>query len=268
MPACPHAHEILHGLVHHDGDVARAAVDAAAKGPEHGVVVADPSELGADTAEERKAIQAARDRGGPYVAAVTVAELRAIAEDAMKHPGRESDHARCDHGGDAATIGRALLVPPPQGQVHVLGVRGSAIVLTAAHVDAAHVAELDRQERRHRRVEELADLVRPQIQDRDVQPGWVWVVCEDTEPAVAKVRGKGTVLARSDGIYLALVRAADAVAALPIEGLEDDPLGAAMKILAPLPAGSARICLLNDGHLGLAVLRHRERSRAPEGSAR
>jgi hypothetical protein len=57
-------------------------------------------------------------------------------------------------------------------------------------------------------------------------------------------------------VYVGLVTAADAVAALPLEGLEtDDALRAMRRLTSPIPEGSVRAVAVFDGHITMVTSR-------------
>jgi hypothetical protein len=87
----------------------------------------------------------------------------------------------------------------------------------------------------------------------------VFVVVDPDEPAVRLLRGvtaDACAAARAEGVYVGLHDAADAIAALPLEGLEaEDGLRATRRLTAPIPDGSVRVVAVNDGHITFVTSR-------------
>src|SRR5580693_8810355 len=105
---CPTCHALHHLLLHARADVARQALQAAAKGPGWGVFVGHPDECGAENDEEAAALAVAREVGH-YVAPMRVEGLvRMIPTRADLPPDRVAGQVR------------QLLGPPPEAHVHAL----------------------------------------------------------------------------------------------------------------------------------------------------
>ena len=243
QPACPTCHDIVHLLIVAEPAAVRCAVEAHAKGPGYGVAVAIPEQLMAETAEERIALEMAR-AVGYFVSVEPIEGLLRWLPDRSHDPGA------------IAGIRRQLQGPPPEGQVHVLAVMDGCASACTIRADPAILAARERQEARERRVEELIALAEPEIKSRATEvrerPGSLFVVAEPDDPAVPRLARQPPTAGAP--FYLGLHAAADAIAALPLEGLEaDDAVRLSEKLVRPPPAGSVRVIAVYDGHLGLAT---------------
>jgi hypothetical protein len=243
-PACPTCHALHHLLLEAEPDVVRRGVDARARGPGWGVLIALPEELGAETAEEAAELEAARERG--YY--VGVAPITALAQMVSEH-----DH----HPEAVAGILRQLSRPAPEGQVHVLGVLDGCVAAVTARADPALAAARDIEAFAARRRAELMALAEPAVLrwagETPQRAGSVFVVSAPDDPIVGRLhRGSEVALAaaRADGAYVRLHNVADAIAALPLEHLDaGDALRVTQRLTAALPAGAIRAVLLHEGHV-------------------
>jgi hypothetical protein len=207
------------------------------------VAVSLPEQLMAETDEERVALEVARAVG--YYVSVEPIEglLRWLPE-------------RTHDAGAIAGIRRQLQGPPPEGQVHVVAVMDGCASACTIRADPGIIAARERQEEREIRVEELIALAEPEIRARAGEArerhGFLFIVSEPTDPIVPKLTKH---LPPDDApFYLGVHSAPDAIAALPLEGLEtDDAVRLSEKLVRPPPAGSVRVVAVYDGHLGLAT---------------
>jgi hypothetical protein len=244
-PGCPTCHALRDLLVAAEPDVVRRGVEARAKGPGYGVLVALPEDLGAETPEEAVALAEARAVGW-FVGVLPIAALVRM----VPAQGHDLDLI--------AGILRQLQRPPPEGQVHVLGLLEGCVATVTARADPAIVAARDLEALRLRRVGELLALAEPSVLARAAEqaqrPGSVFFVAEPGDPAALRLR-RGPA-AGGDRVYVGLVTAADAVAALPLEGLEtDDALRAMRRLTSPIPEGSVRAVAVFDGHITMVTSR-------------
>lgn len=243
-PDCPTC-QALHGLLHEaELDVVRCAIEAREKGPSYGVFVGVPEELGAETPEEAAALAIAREVGY-YAGVATVDELlRHVPED-----GHDPDLLD--------EIRRRLCLPPPEGQVHVLVSLDGCVATITAHADPRILAQREREMRRVLRIGDLFERAEPVVLARAEaeaqRPRTVFIVTSPDDPALDKlprVAEPDRAAARERGVYVALHDAADAIAALPLEGLEaEDALRATKRLLEPIPEGFVRAIAVYDGHM-------------------
>src|SRR5277367_2341211 len=246
-PTCAALHELL---VDAEPDVVRRGVEARARGPGFGVLVAVPEALGAETPEEAAALEAAREQGY-FVGVMSVDALIRFVPAEGHDPEAITDILR--------QAGR----PPPQGQVHVLGALEGCVAAVTARANPEIVAARDREAERVQRIGALLALGEPEVLRRAAEasrrPGTVFVVVAPDEPAVGRLRGvtaEACAAARAGGVYVGLHDAADAIAALPLEGLEaEDGLRATRRLTAPIPDGSVRVVAVNDGHITFVTSR-------------
>jgi hypothetical protein len=248
-PSCPTCRALRDLLVEAEPDVVRRGVDALARGPGFGVLVGVPEELGAETPEEAVLLQAARELGY-YVGVMPVDQLVRMV------PAR-------GHDLDAiAGILRQLHHPPPEGQIHVLALLDGCVAAVTARANPEIAAARDLEALRLRRVGELLALAEPSVLARAGEqarrPGSVFFVAEPGDPAAHKLR-RGPDPGEAPGedrAYVDLVAAADAVAALPLEGLEtDDALRAMRRLTSPIPEGNVRVVAVFDGHITMVTSR-------------
>src|SRR5262249_10215175 len=106
-PACPTCRAVHALLIDAEPFVVRRGVEALARGPGFGVLVAMPDELGAETDEEEADLVAARATGR-YVGVMSIDKLIQMI------PSRDLDPD------EVTAILRQLRGPPPAGQVHVV----------------------------------------------------------------------------------------------------------------------------------------------------
>jgi hypothetical protein len=248
-PSCPTCHALRHMLIEAEPDVVRRGVEARAQGPGFGVLVGLPEELGAETEEEAAELEAAREVGY-YVGVMPVEKLARMV------PGK-------GHDLDAiAGILRQLHRPPPPGQIHVVALLDGCVAAVTARADPEIAAARDLEAMRLRRVGQLLALAEPSVLARAGEqarrPGSVFFVAEPGDPAATRLRrGPDTAVgAGEDRAYVELVPAADAVAALPLEGLEtDDALRAMRRLTSPIPEGNVRVVAVFDGHITMVTSR-------------
>lgn len=237
-------------LIKAEPDVVRRGVEALAKGPDQGVLVAVPEDLGAETEEEAAALAAARARG-VFVGVMSIDELmRWVPGD-----GHNPD--------EIAGILRQLRRPPPEGQVHVLGVMQGCVATLTARADAALAAARDRDDARMDGIARLLSMAEPKVLRRAgeaaVPATSVFVVGAPDDPAVTRLRGvtqSALEAARDEGVYVGLHDATTVIAALPLEGLEtEDALRAARRLTSPVPQGSVRVVAVHDGQITIVTAR-------------
>jgi hypothetical protein len=248
-PGCPTCHALRHLLIDAEPDVVRRGVEARARGPGFGVLVGLPDELGGETPEEVAELEAAREVGY-YVGVMPVDKLVRM----VPAKGHDLDAI--------AGILRQLKRPPPEGQIHVVALLDGCVAAVTARADPAIAAARDQEANRLRRVGELLALAEPSVLARAGEqarrPGTVFFVAEPGDPAAHKLR-RGpdpTPAGGEDRAYVDLVAAADAVAALPLEGLEtDDALRAMRRLTSPIPNGSVRVVAVFDGHITMVTSR-------------
>lgn len=243
---CPTCHAVRHLLIEAEPDVVRRGVEARAKGPGWGVLVAVPEELGAETPEEVAALETARELG--YFAGVASVEtlIRFVPGD-----GHDPD--------ELAAIVRQLCRPPPEGQIHVLAVLDGCVATVTAHASAAMVAERDADAARLARIGELLGLAEPEIVRRAAEsrrPRSLFVVTAPEDPMVRRLGADSasTREAAARGSYVGLHDAADVIAALPLEGLEaDEGTRAARRLTSAIPEGDVRIVAVHAGHITIVT---------------
>lgn len=222
----------------------RRVVEARARGPGWGVLVALPDELGAETPEEAAALEAAGARG--YFVGVVAAETLLQFVPVSGH-----DPAML------ARIRRQLRHPPPDGQVHVLATLDGCVATLTPQANAEMVAARDRDEARLKRIAELLALAEPVVLRRAAEQGGrprsVFVVTAPDHAALQRLRGVASAdleTAHVEGVYVGLHDAADAIAALPFEDLEaQDALQTAQRLMEAIPAGSVRVVAVYDGQM-------------------
>jgi hypothetical protein len=237
-------------LVEAEPDVVRRGVEARARGPGFGVLVARPEALGAETPEEAAALDAAR-ASGHYVGVMPLDKLVGMIPSSDLDP----------H--EVTGIVRQLRSPPPPGQVHVLGTLQGCVAAITARADPEIAAARDREAARLTKLAELLSLAEPEVLRRaEASPGRmgsVFVVAPPDDPVVGSLRGAteaGRGAARAMGVYVGLHEAADAIAALPLDNLEaEDALRATRRLTAPIPAGSVRTVAVLEGHITLITAR-------------
>ena len=247
-PGCPTCHALRALLIEAEPDVVRRGVEARARGPGWGVFVALPDELGAETAEEAAELAAAR-ASGHYVGVMPIDQLI-----------RMVPRSNLDPGEVAGILGQ-LRRAPPEGQVHVLATLRGCVAAITARADPAIAAARDLEAARVRRIAELLALAEPEVlrraEEEARRTGSVFVVAGPDDPVVRRLRGAAEadqVAARAGGVYVSLHSAADAVAALPLEGLDaEDALRLTRRLTTPMPHGSVRAVAVHDGHITIVT---------------
>jgi hypothetical protein len=243
-PVCPKCHALHHLLIEAEPDVVRRGVEARARGPGFGVLVALPEDLGAETPDEAAELQAALELGY-YVGVMSIDELiRMVPADG--------------HDPDLLTaILRQLRRPPPEGQVHVLATLDGCVASITARANPEIAAARDRDAARMKGIGRLLGLAEPSVlrraDEQAKRASSVFVVAAPDDPALRQLRGVAEAAASAAieaGVYVGLHDAADALAALPLEDLEaEDALRAARRLTAPIPAGSVRVAAVYDGQI-------------------
>jgi hypothetical protein len=230
-------------LLEAESDVVRRGVEARAKGPGWGVFVGLPDQLRGQSEEEIAALDAARERG-VFVGVMSIADLIRLV------PERGHDPAVL------TGIVRQLRQPPRRGEVHVLALLDNCAATVTARASAEMVAARDADEARIRRIGELLALAEPEVlrraEEATRRTGALFVVAAPEDAVLARLGADEAAwaAARARGAYVGLHGAAEAIAALPLEGLEaDDAVRAARKWATPPPAGQVRVIAVHDGHI-------------------
>jgi hypothetical protein len=161
------------------------------------------------------------------------------------------------HGSAAMDAIRGQLRrPPPAGEIHVLAAIDGCVAAATARASAEIIAARDEEAVRVRRIAELLALAEPAVLLRAGEQGrrqGVFVVLAPDNPAVPRLRGVTAAdveAARAAGVYVGLHDAADAIAALPFEGLEtEDALRATGRLTQGIPPGSVRAIAVHEGHM-------------------
>lgn len=237
---CPKCHAIYHLLVHAEPEVVRRGVEALERGPGFGVLVAVPEELGPETEEEARAIEAA-SQTGIYVGVATTSELNRMVPTTGHDPEQIA--------GILAQLNR----PPPEGQIHVLAVLDGCAATVTARASRAGIAAREEADARLARVIELLALAEPEVLARaaeaSIRPRAVFVVVAPGDAMIARLP-RAAAPRRTSGVHVGLHEAADVIAALPLEDLEvEDGMRAASRLSSPLPEGAVRVVALHDGHV-------------------
>jgi hypothetical protein len=235
-------------LTHAEPEVVARAIEALERGPAWGLLVAPPSQLGAETIEEAAAIAAAGERG-VFVGLAPIHRLIAML------PGETTRHG----AEQIADMVRQLAAPPPAGQCHVMALFGDCAATVSVRADPQILERLEDERAALARVEELKRAAAPEIQRRAPEalsrPGRVFLVTTADRPAVARVGGDAAAAAER-GFYVGLHDAAVVTAALPLEELDaEGAVRAARRLAETPPPGEVRVALAHADHLFLFTVR-------------
>lgn len=233
---CAHTDVLRALLIEVEPRVVRSGVEAMAKGPDWGVLVALTDELGAQNPEEEAEIAASAD-SGIYVGALPIENLVLFAKSTGSSPELEGLIAQ-------------LLGPAPSGQVHVLAVIDKTAVTVTARASAAMVAARERDAERIKKIHQMLQQAEPDVLRLAAEGARRVLVVLPDDPILKRLGQIEIETALSKGLYVGAHSGADLIRALRLEDLREEDAGRAARRLMHLPPpGRVDVIALFDGHM-------------------